>query len=167
MNSDQIRAARLPATIGTALHEIDNYLADDAGTYRYDVEAGLAQLQQAIAVDHEIAPKAGRMTSDITPEFATQVGSNSWTLSWLPDRHLTREQALRGMELDEILSDPALTTTQLEWEAAGRRAAELGLTLEEVVVLLSKRLTETTKSRDRPSPAKRAQALEGLQPDQG
>lgn len=166
MNSDQNHEYQPPVTIGQALHEIDDYLADDAGTYQYDVDSGLTQLQRTLAANHGSAPKTGLMTSDITPEVAFQVGSNSWTLSWLPDRRLTREQALAGMELDEILSDPSFVATPLELKMAGLLAAELGLTVEEVVVLLSERLIERTKSPDRATEDKRAHALKGLQPGQ-
>src|SRR6478752_5502313 len=45
------------------------------------------------------------MTSDLTAESAYRLAdkwAKSWRLSWLPERLLTREQALAGMDLAEI-----------------------------------------------------------------
>ncbi|MFE3190934.1 hypothetical protein ACFXHA_18120 [Nocardia sp. NPDC059240] len=90
--------------------------------------------------------------SDKSPEiaFRTTLSMDSWMLTWLPDRMLTLEQAAIGMGLDEVLSDPAPADAEDALEVAEMRAAQLGLTLREVVVLLWVRSAE----RDRkPEPA--------------
>ncbi|WP_280235924.1 hypothetical protein [Nocardia cyriacigeorgica] len=84
------------------------------------------------------------MTSDITPETAHRVPGHttvSWRLSWLPDRRLTVEQARAGMELDEIVSDPALVYDQGALARGANCAGMLGLLWEHAVVLLYKRLS--------------------------
>ncbi|MEV4237691.1 hypothetical protein AB0J47_21220 [Nocardia sp. NPDC049737] len=92
------------------------------------------------------------MISDITPESAyRQIGSGAavWRLSWLPDRLLTREQALAGMELDEILSDPDIVHDRHAHADAAILAGRVGIIWEQAVILLSKRIL--TRLRQRPS----------------
>ncbi|MFE2994509.1 hypothetical protein ACFXG4_05790 [Nocardia sp. NPDC059246] len=76
--------------------------------------------------------------SDKTPEMAvrTTPSTDSWVLTWLPDRLLTQEAACRGLVLDEILSDPSPDDPDQALAVAELLAAELDLTLREVVVLL-------------------------------
>uniref|UniRef100_UPI0024551EF3 hypothetical protein n=2 Tax=Nocardia TaxID=1817 RepID=UPI0024551EF3 len=84
------------------------------------------------------------MTSDITPETAHRVPgehATPWRLSWLPDRRLTAEQARAGMELDEIVSDPALVYDQTALAHGANLAGLLGLLWEHALVLLYKRLS--------------------------
>ncbi|MFQ6396349.1 hypothetical protein ACLMAJ_23100 [Nocardia sp. KC 131] len=83
------------------------------------------------------------MISDLTPESAyrtTGPGSAVWLLSWLPDRLLTREQALAGMELDEILSDPRGVHDHHAQSEASERADILDILWEQAVILLSKQI---------------------------
>ncbi|MFE7745324.1 hypothetical protein [Nocardia sp. NPDC057455] len=85
------------------------------------------------------------ITSDITPENARLLpytSGASWELSWLPSVVLTREQAVSGMALDEILSDPGTLTSDLALELAALHAAQLGLTLRDVLIRLYVRITE-------------------------
>lgn len=85
------------------------------------------------------------ISSDITPEIAEEIangGSRNWMLSWLPDRPLTREQAVSGMVLDEILSDPDPADPQLAMELAAVRADMLGLALRDVVLRLAIRVVQ-------------------------
>ncbi|WP_405137296.1 hypothetical protein [Nocardia sp. NBC_01388] len=83
------------------------------------------------------------MTSDITPEFARCAqGEQVWSLSWLPEQRLTREQAHAGMELDEILSDPEVVFDDAAHSEAAERAARLGILVEHAVVMLAQRLAE-------------------------
>ncbi|WP_194853025.1 hypothetical protein [Nocardia sp. SYP-A9097] len=84
------------------------------------------------------------ITSDVTPEIALRstTSEQDWELSWLPDRKLTFEQAVSGMVLDEILSDPAPADGEIALELAAIRAGELGTTLREVVVRLSIRVAQ-------------------------
>ncbi|WP_328400951.1 hypothetical protein [Nocardia sp. NBC_00403] len=83
------------------------------------------------------------MISDITPESAyktTGSGAAVWSLSWLPDQLLTRGQALAGMELDEILSDPSGVHDRDAHFEATKRADTIGIRWEQAVILLSKRI---------------------------
>ncbi|MEU6833119.1 hypothetical protein ABZ894_31125 [Nocardia beijingensis] len=83
------------------------------------------------------------ITSDITPETARLLSScAAWELSWLPTVALSREQAISGMVLDEMLSDPGTLTSDLALELAAIRAADLGVTLRDVLLRLYVRITE-------------------------
>lgn len=85
------------------------------------------------------------ITSDITPETAHYIPlatGGQWILSWLPGRALTREQAVSGMVLDEILSTPDPADGEFALELAGMRAAQLGIVLEDVVLRLAARMLE-------------------------
>ncbi|WP_063015109.1 hypothetical protein [Nocardia kruczakiae] len=86
------------------------------------------------------------MTSDVTPESAQRLPSlpGQWLLSWLPGELLTQEQALSGMILDEILSDPTFVDDLGAVEMATLHAAELGITLDEAVIRLCARVLERT-----------------------
>ncbi|MEU2120317.1 hypothetical protein [Nocardia niwae] len=85
------------------------------------------------------------ITSDITPETARLLPvspGTAWELSWLPSVILTREQALSGMVLDEMLSDPGTITSDLALELATMHASELGVSLRDVLIRLYVRITE-------------------------
>ncbi|WP_040813244.1 hypothetical protein [Nocardia concava] len=90
------------------------------------------------------------ITSDLTPEAAYFVpdpgGGGKWLLTWFPDRLLTREQAIDGMTLDELLSDPRADATTVA-SAAAVYANSLGMELADVLVRLYTRAVE----RDRRS----------------
>ncbi|MBF6192059.1 hypothetical protein [Nocardia implantans] len=82
------------------------------------------------------------ITSDVTPETARLLSFGAaWELSWLPTVPLTREQAVSGMVLDEMLSDPGTLTNDLALELAAIRATDLGVTLREVLLRLYARIT--------------------------
>ncbi|MFE3028039.1 hypothetical protein [Nocardia tengchongensis] len=92
------------------------------------------------------------ITSDMTPETAHLVpGSDGgrWVLSWLPGRDLTREQAIDGMALDEILSDLSATDEEFVLELAALRAESLDMRLEEAVVRLAARILERDRRQRR------------------
>lgn len=96
------------------------------------------------------------MISDITPESAYRVAENGaavWRLSWLPHRLLTREQALAGMELDEIISDPDAVYDRVAQAQAAARADQLGILWEQAVIMLSKRMMARLEDPDGPAPA--------------
>ncbi|MET7772251.1 hypothetical protein [Nocardia sp. NPDC005366] len=83
------------------------------------------------------------MTSDRSPEYACREpppAHRIWCLSWLPDLFLLREQALAGMELDELLSDPDLIHDGIAHAAIADRADVLGIDWEHAAVLLYRRI---------------------------
>ncbi|MBA4854293.1 hypothetical protein [Nocardia farcinica] len=94
---------------------------------------------------------AWTMTSDVTPEWAcreTGDGPRRWRLSWLPDRLLTREQARAGMELDELLSDPAAVGDRFAHARMAERADRLGILWEHALILISKRILTRLRTRE-------------------
>ncbi|GAB2563659.1 hypothetical protein [Nocardia heshunensis] len=89
------------------------------------------------------------ITSDVTPEIAYYIpdpDGGRWMLTWLPGRLLTHEQAVAGMRLDEMLSDPLLEG-EAALRAGGECAASLGLELAEVVVRLATRIAQRDARR--------------------
>ncbi|WP_405182053.1 hypothetical protein OG225_13765 [Nocardia sp. NBC_01377] len=75
------------------------------------------------------------MTSDITEHGAHRVADKwlkSWRLSWLPDRLLTREQALAGMDLAEIVSTRSFRYDNGTFLRAVHTAGQLGIPLEQL-----------------------------------
>ncbi|MFI2284858.1 hypothetical protein [Nocardia beijingensis] len=92
------------------------------------------------------------MTSDITPESAYRDtdAPDSWRLSWLPDRRLTRGQALAGMSLDELLSDPHVVHDRTTQARAEAYADELGILRDHAVILLAKRMAARLGQELRP-----------------
>ncbi|WP_199856750.1 hypothetical protein [Nocardia suismassiliense] len=83
------------------------------------------------------------MVSDISPESAyREIGSGAavWQLSWLPGRPLTREQALAGMELDELLSNLDSVHDGHAQVHAAMLAGTVGIIWEHAVILLFKRI---------------------------
>nr|WP_246461871.1 hypothetical protein [Nocardia transvalensis] len=85
------------------------------------------------------------MMSDRTPEHAFRVdgfGAAVWRLSWLPEHRLTHEQAWAGMELDELLSDPAAVHDESAQRRVSDHAAALGVRYEQAVILLSRRMID-------------------------
>lgn len=85
------------------------------------------------------------ITSTVTPETAHRIPiteGGMWVLSWLPDRLLTRNQAISGLVLDETLSVADTAHAEFAMELAAFRAADLGLTLREVVLRLCARMLE-------------------------
>ncbi|WP_067658836.1 hypothetical protein [Nocardia harenae] len=85
--------------------------------------------------------------STISPEQARLDGSGAWRLDWLPDLPLTRDQAVSGMVLDEVLSDPATVHDGMAVELARLRAADLGLDLTQVLLRLFLRIQERDAAR--------------------
>ncbi|MEV0296440.1 hypothetical protein [Nocardia sp. NPDC050710] len=79
------------------------------------------------------------MTSDVTHESAQRVAEKwlkSWRLSWLPDRLLTREQALAGMDLAEIVSTQTYRHDRSAHIRAVHCAGQLGIPLEQILLEL-------------------------------
>ncbi|BEK94856.1 hypothetical protein [Nocardia seriolae] len=110
------------------------------------------------------------ITSDMTPETAHLVpgpDGGAWALSWLPGWDLTREQAIDGMALDEMLSDPAAVDAELAMELAALRAESLGMGLEDVVVRLCARVIERDRMRRRQAGDGRSAAGSAGRPGRG
>ncbi|MGF6888103.1 hypothetical protein ABIA39_006616 [Nocardia sp. GAS34] len=85
------------------------------------------------------------MTSDRTPEYAWRaigVGVAVWRLSWLPEHRLSHAQACAGMELDELLSDPAAVHDEPTHRKVAEHASVLGVHYEHAVILLSRRMID-------------------------
>ncbi|WP_405495496.1 hypothetical protein [Nocardia sp. NBC_00511] len=74
-----------------------------------------------------------QMTSDLTPEAAQRVAGweVEWKVSWLPERRVSRGQALAGMELAEIFSGNHRQQDAILAVRAHVSAQELGVSLEE------------------------------------
>lgn len=73
------------------------------------------------------------MTSDLTAESAYRLAdkwAKSWRLSWLPERLLTREQALAGMDLAEIFSTQDFRHDSTVHARAFYCADQIGIPLE-------------------------------------
>ncbi|AHH16149.1 hypothetical protein NONO_c13460 [Nocardia nova SH22a] len=87
-----------------------------------------------------------KITSDVSPESAHRLVSHpgGWMLSWLPGELLTREQAHSGMLVDDILSDLDLVDDMTALEMAALHAAELGISMDDVVIRLCARVIERT-----------------------
>ncbi|WP_194816894.1 hypothetical protein [Nocardia sp. XZ_19_385] len=86
------------------------------------------------------------ITSDVALEVAFRVdlpepGRGGWVLSYLPTSlRFTREQALSGIVLAEMILLEQLSPAQpLDREVAQLRAAELGVTLLDVMCVLALR----------------------------
>ncbi|MET8779566.1 hypothetical protein ABZV58_31610 [Nocardia sp. NPDC004654] len=95
-----------------------------------------------------------RISSAISPEVAVRLGDGEhgerWTLSWLPEMVLNRQQALSAMVLDEILTDPQELDSATIMRILRHLADELGMPLERVLVRLSSVKTDcrrTVRSR--------------------
>lgn len=83
-----------------------------------------------------------RITSDRTPEYAERQPGGGWRLSWLAGRDLTVEQARTGMELDELLSCPDGVHDRLTHARIHACADALGMTWEQVAIILFKRMVD-------------------------
>ncbi|WP_280461795.1 hypothetical protein [Nocardia carnea] len=140
-------------TAGRAFQELDRYLAETDDAFCYDVEIGLkrlkrsldfaAQPSRATHIDASITATDWLITSDVTVEHAyrdNESDAAGWRLSWLPDRPLTREQALAGMMLDVLVSDPESALTEIA--EAEAHAVTLGIRFEQAVILLAQRIEE-------------------------
>jgi hypothetical protein len=66
------------------------------------------------------------MHSDSTPHAARRQGDGTWRVTWLPDRTLSRDQALTAMKLAELI-DAGLERGNRHWPSIDSLAAELGM----------------------------------------
>ncbi len=81
------------------------------------------------------------MTSDRTPESAWSVGGG-WRLSWLPEVELSRRDAMLGMTIDELLSDPELVDDVEIFRIVTEHAERLGCTGEQAALALARRMLD-------------------------
>ncbi|WP_280496236.1 hypothetical protein [Nocardia asiatica] len=98
-----------------------------------------------------------RIRSTTSPEVAVRLGNGKhgerWSVSWLPDMILSRQQALSAMVFDEILTDPQELDSAAIMRILRYLADELRMPLEHVLVRLSSVKTDCrrpTRSRLRP-----------------
>ncbi|MBL1076947.1 hypothetical protein JK358_21355 [Nocardia sp. 2] len=85
---------------------------------------------------------AGWMSSDLTGEAAHQEGGGcepQWRLSWLPERLVSRGQAVAGMELAEFFSGNHCQRDVIVAARAIISAAELGIAVGEAMSALQGR----------------------------
>ena|SRR6266568_3141172 len=91
------------------------------------------------------------ISSDVTPERAFRISresANTWQLSWLDGRMLTRDQAIIGMELDELLSDPERVYDRSHMSRVDDRAGRLGIISEQAIILLVRRMVERIRNAE-------------------
>ena len=87
-----------------------------------------------------ITDKAMRSTD--TPHTAHRQLSASWTVTWLPDRILSRDQAISAMTIAETVgaiapdADPGTYNSQF-WTLVDSLAGELGLTGPDAIARVS------------------------------
>ncbi len=81
----------------------------------------------------------GVIGSDLTPERATLGGDGYWRLSWLPEQALTVDQAVAGLRLDEIVSDPTSVHDRVAVAEATSCADRIGILFELALIRLWKR----------------------------
>ncbi|MFE3000331.1 hypothetical protein ACFXG4_35685 [Nocardia sp. NPDC059246] len=82
------------------------------------------------------------MTSDVTGENAVRVADRwtlAWRCSWLPDRLLTRAQALAAMVLAEIVAVDPYPRDEIVQGRLIASAGELGIPVEQAMFLLRRR----------------------------
>lgn len=104
------------------------------------------------------------MTSDVSPEYAYRVHRGSgkpWRLSWWPGRPLTEEQAMAGMELDELVSDAALVHDPMAFALMQECAHRLGTVFAQALVLLAKAMAARAVHGEELDPGEPAEGPRG------
>ena len=76
------------------------------------------------------------MTGDSTRHHAEAV-PGGWRVTWLPDRLLTRDQAVTALVLAEAVAATTLTSEHRLWPHIDAWAAELGLSGPAAVIASS------------------------------
>ncbi|WP_433622110.1 hypothetical protein [Nocardia sp. CA-120079] len=83
-----------------------------------------------------------KITSTTSPETALRMGDAAtgeerWSLTWLPEKVLTRQQAISAMVLDDIISHPDELDSATMMLVLTELVAELAMPLEQALVRLS------------------------------
>lgn len=74
------------------------------------------------------------MTSSVTSHTARRTtGTTTWSVSWLGDRQLTRNEATTAMTLAEFVAAGVVSPSHKQWPAMKTWAAELGLTANDAI----------------------------------
>jgi hypothetical protein len=81
------------------------------------------------------------MTSDTTPHSARAEG-DGWTVTWLPGRVLTRNQAITAMVLAETVASGIGDHTDQRWLFIESWANELGITGADAIGKISSHGTD-------------------------
>lgn len=103
-------------SIGRAFEELDDYLAENDETYRYNVEAGLAGLKRAVASQQADASTGVRASSSSNRQMALQ-HLNSETIEAYVDGELRMNAYLRAAQ---HLSDCQECAVKVEAEQQAR-----------------------------------------------
>lgn len=93
------------------------------------------------------------MTSEVSPERASResrAGPRCWRLSWLPDRWLSRKQALAGMELDALISEPDTVDDRIVFAMMETRADLLEITVAQAALLIWNRIVARHREQHGP-----------------
>jgi hypothetical protein len=84
---------------------------------------------------------AETMTSNATSHSARCVGEDRWTVTWLPGRVLSGEQAVTAMTIASTVAGHQAPATDplsdAEWAVLDDWALELGITAAEAAALLA------------------------------
>lgn len=76
-----------------------------------------------------------RMTSGVTGHTARRT-DDTWSVTWLKDRALTRDQAITALTLAELVAAGVISPAHRQWPHITSFAAELGLTGDDAVYLI-------------------------------
>jgi len=76
-----------------------------------------------------------RMSNTDSSHIAERVSTTGWRLSWLPDRTVTRDQAITGMAIVSAVAQGAVPGHRL-WPHVKDWAGELGLSGLEALALV-------------------------------
>jgi len=107
------------------------------------------------------------MTSEVSPERAareSRAGPRCWRLSWLPDRWLSRTQALAGMELDALISEMDSVDDRIVFAMMETRADLLEITVQDAALLIWGRIVQRHHEQHGP-PGPDVREWLGLPPD--
>lgn len=88
------------------------------------------------------------MTSDLTPECAWSV-AGVWYVSWLPAVGMSQREAMLGMTIDDLLSDPDLVDNIEIFGVIAHDSERMGVPAREAVLALATRMLDRIQSAPR------------------